>query len=519
MTSPLNHWLRRAAVALLAAVLVPAGAHPASPAGPTAGREVREPAVAGQFYPASAEQLRSALERFLKDAAPPAAKRPIAIVVPHAGYAFSGEIAADGWRYASARPPEVVVVLGTNHTMAGFRGIAASPARGFRTPLGIAEVDRDVIEELLRADPDVVLDARPHEREHSIEVEVPFVQVLFPKAKIVPLVVGAPDPKLCQQLGQALAQVLRGKDALLVASSDLSHYPSARDAGVVDRRVLAAMASLDPDRFHSAIEAEMSRGVASLATCACGEAPILVVMSAARALGSMRGTVVRYGNSGDGPLGDRERVVGYGAVAFETGPGVADTRMLEEPAPAPAGAELDAPTRAALLAYARETLVRFLETQTVPSTRRLPPAAARSRGAFVTLTRHGELRGCIGQLSPIGPLGYTVGRMALEAALNDERFPPVTLDELPFLEIEVSVLSPMKRVELGEIVVGRDGIVLTKDGRRAVFLPQVATEQGWERNELLDHLCEKAGLPRPCWHEGAIFEAFQAEVFGEAHRP
>jgi hypothetical protein len=502
---------------LAAAALAVAG--PAAPAGAAAAPEVREPAVAGQFYPGSPQRLRDAVERFLRDAAPPAPARPVAIVVPHAGYAHSGEIAADGWRFASARAPDLVVILGTNHTAAGFRGVALLPGRGLRTPLGVAEIDRDAAEALARADPDVVADARPHEREHSVEVQVPFVQVLFPRARILPLVVGAPDPALCDRLGRALGQVLRGRDALVVASTDLSHYPSARDAAAVDRRVLAAMASLDPARFRSALAAEASRGVAGLATCACGEAPVLAAMAAARALGASRGTVVRYGSSGDGPLGDPERVVGYGAVAFEAGPGAADTRALEERGPPPAGGALDGPARAALLAHARETIVRFVETGTVPSARRLPPAAAQPRGAFVTLRRKGELRGCIGQLSPAGPLGVTVGRMALEAALRDPRFPPVTRDELPALEIEISVLGPARPVAAQDIVAGRDGVVLAKDGRHAVFLPQVATEQGWGRSELLDRLCEKGGLPRGCWREGAALQAFRADVFAEAPRP
>jgi len=505
--------------ALVLAAIAPPSARPAEPGGEPPAAEIREAAVAGQFYPASAQRLRDAVERFLRDAAPPAPARPVAIVVPHAGYAFSGEIAAEGWRFASGRAPDLVVLLGTNHTVAGFRGVAASPERGFRTPLGVAEVDREAAGALARLDPDVVLDARPHAREHSVEVQVPFVQVLFPHAKILPLVVGAPDPELCERLGQALGKMLRGRNALVVASSDLSHYPSARDAAAVDRRVLAAVASLDPVRFRSAIAAEMSRGVGALATCACGEAPILAAMAAARALGASRGTVIRYGNSGDGPLGDEERVVGYGAVAFEAGPGVADLRALQQPPPPPADGALDAKARAALLAYARETLVRFMETDTVPTTRRLPPAASQPRGAFVTLNEHGALRGCVGQLLPSRPLGPTVGRMALEAALRDGRFAPVTRDELAALEIEISVLGPMAPVAAREIVVGRDGVVLAKDGRRAVFLPQVAIEQHWGRDELLDHLCEKAGLPRACWRDGAALQAFQADVFGETHRP
>jgi AmmeMemoRadiSam system protein B/AmmeMemoRadiSam system protein A len=503
--------------ALLAGALLLAPA--ACVADPGAAADVRAPAVAGRFYPDAPPRLRAAVERFLRDAAPPAPARPVALVVPHAGYAFSGEIAAEAWRFASGRAPDLVVILGTNHTASGFRKVALSPERAWRTPLGVVEVDREAGEALARADPDVVKDARVHAAEHSIEVQLPFVQVLFPRARILPLVVGAPDPGLCERLGQALATVLRGKNALVVASSDLSHYPSAQDAGEVDRRVLAALASLDPPRFRAAIAAEQARGVRGLSTCACGEAPVLAAIVAARALGATRGTVIRYGHSGDVPLGEPDRVVGYGAVAFEAGPGGADTRALAPPAATAGEGALDGPARAALLVYARETLVRWLETDTLPTTRRLPAAAALPRGAFVTLRKRGELRGCIGQIFPAGPLGATVGRMAIAAALEDPRFPPVTQGELAGLDLEISVLGPTRSVQASEVVPGRDGVVLAKAGRRAVFLPQVATEQGWGREALLDHLCEKGGLPRTCWREGASLEAFQADVFAEARAP
>lgn len=503
---------------LLVAGVAPAAACGASP--PKGAPQVREPAVAGAFYPGAAGPLRTAVKRYLDDAGPPAPTRPIAIVVPHAGYAFSGEVAADGWRRAASRPPDVVVILGTNHTVAGFRGVALAPGTGLRTPLGVVEIDREGAAALVRADPDVVVDAGPHAQEHSVEVQLPFMQVLFPGAKVLPLVVGAPDPALCERLGRALGEVLRGRNALVVASSDLSHYPAASDAAAVDRRILAAVASLDAARLRATIDAEEARGVARLSTCACGKGPILAAMAAAKALGATRGTVVRYANSGDGPLGDPERVVGYGAVAFEAGPGAADTRALEPDAAPPGAGTLDAPAKLALLAYARETLTRFLETETVPSARRLPAVASLRRGAFVTLKKGGELRGCIGRLEPDWPLATTVGRMAIAAAIQDPRFPPVGREELSGIEIEISVLTPMRPVAgAREVVVGRDGVALSRSGRSAVFLPQVATEQGWGRDELLDHLCAKAGLAAGCWREGAALQTFQADVFGEAHRP
>jgi AmmeMemoRadiSam system protein A len=226
--------------------------------------------------------------------------------------------------------------------------------------------------------------------------------------------------------------------------------------------------------------------------------------------------VASYANSGDATIGAPDRVVGYGAVVFAAGPGGTDTSALRDPAGAIPEGPLDAGDRKALLAFARETIERYLATGTVPLPRGLPGRARRPQGAFVTLKRGEELRGCIGRLFPESPLGKTVGAMALQAAVNDPRFPPVSAEEFPGLKVEISALTPMRPVSgARDIVVGRDGVLLAKGGRTAVFLPQVATEQGWGREEMLDHLCRKAGFPDGCWKEGASFSVFQAEVFGE----
>jgi AmmeMemoRadiSam system protein B/AmmeMemoRadiSam system protein A len=460
---------------------------------------VREPAVAGAFYPGDAAALRATVERLLQAAPAPAGPPPVALLAPHAGYVFSGQVAADAWRQAQGQRIELVVLLGTNHTAAGFRKVALYPGDGFRTPLGVAAVDAAAGRALMKADPDVVLDAGPHLREHSVEVQVPFAQVLFPQARILPLVIGEPDPAVCERLGQALAGLVRGRRALVVASSDLSHYPGARDARAVDAKVLRAVVAMDARALTSTIAAEMGRGVPGLVTCACGEGPILAAIAAARALGASRATLVRQASSADVPEGEPGRVVGYGAVAFVAG-------------------EIDVATRTALLALARRTIAARLKGGPAPALGAPTPAASLPRGAFVTLTKGGALRGCIGRLAAGEPLHRTVGAMALEAAFGDPRFAPVGKGELPGLEVEISVLSPMRPVASAEeVVTGRDGVVLHKAGRAAVFLPQVAPEQGWGRDELLDHLCEKAGLARGCWRQGAALETFQAEVFGEAH--
>ena len=480
-------------------------------------RQVRDPAVADRFYPGDAVKLKGAVEGFLEDALPPAGGRPVALVVPHAGYVYSGQIAADGYRLAMEFAYDLVVILGTNHTTPGFDGVSVYQGDGYRTPLGVAEIDRELAAELVAADPSFTFRPEVHEREHSVEVQVPFAQVIFPEAEIVTAVIGEPDPDLTERFGKALARVLADRRALIVASSDLSHYPKYEDAVEVDRKVLKAVASLDPAAVSATITRQMQERLPGLSTCACGEGPVLAAMVAARELGARRGTVVSYANSGATVFGETGRVVGYGTVVFTEEAGGADIGHLESPRTDGDAAGLTDADREYLLQLARETVERYLNTGTVPLPRGFSPALWNRRGAFVTFEKHGQLRGCIGHMAEDTPLALTVCRMALQAALRDRRFRPVGAVELPALEVEISVLTPFARVAGPQAIeIGRDGVVVEKQGQRAVYLPQVAPEQGWDRDETLGHLCQKAGMAADCWQEGATLYTFQAEVFSEA---
>lgn len=477
--------------------------------------DVREPAVAGQFYPADARALNATLDAVLKDALPPGAGRTIALVAPHAGYVFSAQIAADAWRQAAGQAVDTIVILGTNHTTAGFNRIGVLTASGLRTPLGVARIDRALSASLIKEDPDCVANAAVHKSEHSIEVHVPFAQRLFPKAAIVAVVVAIDDPGAITRFGKALARVLNGRQALIVASSDLSHYPAENDARAADRRTLEAMATLDPDRLRAAISQSVGK-VRNLDTCACGEAAVMSAMVAARAMGATRGRVLSYANSGDLPVGEADRVVGYGAVAFTTGEPGSDATALLPPPPAALSLAPSAPDKKLMLALARETIRRYLDAGTVPLPRNFSPALDRPQGVFVTLRKRGELRGCIGQMQPDRPLRVLTASMALAAAFQDPRFDKVTATELKDIDIEISVLTPFKEIPKADaIVVGRDGVLLQKGRQSAVFLPQVATEEHWSREEMLDNLCVKGGMNAGCWRSGAKLSTFQADVFKE----
>lgn len=512
-----------------------------SPPGHCAAASVREAEFAGRFYPEDAVRLRAAVEAFMESAVPPAGPRPLALIVPHAGYVFSGQIAADAYRQAAGHEYDAIVVLGTHHRVPAFGGISVYQDTGYRTPLGLVSTDDELTAALLAADPDITFRPGVHRGEHSVEVQLPFLQVAFPGVPVVVAVVGTVDPELTGRLGRRLAQVLGDRRVLIVASSDLSHYPSAPEARRVDAATLRAAATMDPAALSDTIDAQLRTSGVELSTCACGQGAMLCAMVAARAMGARHGAVVSYANSGDTVFGEPERVVGYGAVAYTvsgeddsgTEAETADPRgphglgpvgqqpSLQTgpagPSPPATADTLNAAERACLLQLARDTLTQYLESSTVPLPRPQSPALRRRQGVFVTLHKLGALRGCIGHMVEDTPLALLTARMALQAAFRDGRFRPVTLAELPQLEVEISVLTPFERVASpNEIVVGRDGVVLEKDGHRAVYLPQVAPEQGWTRIELLSHLCGKAGLNGHCWRTDAELFTFQAQVFGEA---
>lgn len=483
------------------------------------GKPVRSPAVAGQFYPGDVIKLRRALEHFMEDAVPPGGPKPIAIVAPHAGYIYSGQIAADAYKQAAEHSYDVVVILGTNHTTAPFDGVSVYPRGAFRTPLGEIKIDERVTEALMAADKTFANRPENHGREHSVEVQVPFIQYLFPKAQIVPVIVGSPEIGLCTRFGKALAEALEGRDALIVASSDLSHYPDYEDAREVDLQTLEAIASFEPERVKSAMHRPGLGSREGLSTCACGEGPVIAAMIAAKAMGAAHGRLVSYANSGDSPVGDYDRVVGYGAVVFASGDAPKEPYPLMLTSSDSGFVEIEQADRRELLSLARKTVQWYLDSGVAPLPRRFGAAARIPQGAFVTLKKHGELRGCIGHMAEDMPLCRTVAGMSLMAAFEDQRFNPVTEDEMKDIEVEISALTPFKKIPSADsIEIGRDGVVIRKDGRSAVFLPQVATEQGWDRNELLEHLCRKAGLASGSWKKNADLYTFQAIVFSESGR-
>ncbi|WP_028323133.1 AmmeMemoRadiSam system protein B [Desulfatirhabdium butyrativorans] len=477
---------------------------------------VRQAAYAGKFYPAQPRKLAQAIDDLLADAIDSNLPKPVAIVVPHAGWVYSGNILADAFRLVSRYSYDVVVLLGTNHTAHSLKGAAVFDAGAYRTPLGDAAVDESIAKALIGLGKPMIAAPADHQDEHSIEVVLPFVQKCFPSASVVPVIVGGSNAATWEKAGAMLARILKGKNALIVASSDLSHYPDADTARKVDLQTLSAICSMNPAAAEEQIHG-IERANRGLSTAACGLMPILTAMKAANDLGAMHASIISYANSGDTLLGDRKRVVGYGAVAM-TVEDVPAAAAPEAKVPV-AGAfteELTAEQKETLLRFARKSLQMYLGSETLPLFRDPDPVFYSHCGAFVTLKKQGNLRGCIGHLEADTKMYRIVGKMAISAATQDPRFSPLDIRDLQDVHIEISLLTPYRPVaSFNDIVVGKHGVLLKKFGQYAVFLPQVATEQGWDRSQMLDHLCRKAGFDESCWKKNASFEVFEAMVFEE----
>ena len=462
--------------------------------------QVRPSTLAGAWYPGDPDELAAMVGGFLEEVTPVDGE-PIAIVVPHAGYVYSGPVAAYGFRQLEGGEYDVAIIIATDHQLPFSKPISVWAGGGFETPLGVVPVDVELAEALVAADPNITSDTAPHQEEHPIEIQLPFLQRVCPNCSIVPVLMGPESEQSVEVLSDALLSVLPGRRAVIIASSDLSHYPSYAAARAVDTATLAAIETNDPARVRETIDELMGAGFSNLATCACGEGPILVAMRVAQGLGADTVTVLGYANSGDNPHGEQDRVVGYGAVMFwrYTPP------VLEEA------------QRQELLRLARTTIEVYLKTREMPDYELTDSVLARRSGAFVTLRKRDELRGCIGHLRADIPLYQCVQEMAVSAATSDPRFPSLTTEELDKVNIEISVLSPLHRVtDPEQIEVGTHGLVILQAGQQGVLLPQVPVEEGWDRGEFLENLCLKVGLMRTCWTNQPTLYAFTAVVFGEA---
>jgi len=473
---------------------------------------VREPSVAGQFYPGDAKTLAATIERQL-DVAPaaPALPGPVrAMICPHAGYAYSGPTAAANYKRLQPGQFARVVVMAPGHFTL-LRGASVGNFSAFRTPLGDVPVDTDAAANLCRCK---LVSDRPeaHAREHSLEVQLPFLQKTLGRFSLVPLVVGEMTAGERDTLAEALLP-LWDERTLIVASSDFCHYGPSFDFepfGKTDREHITQLDREGIDRILALDPAGFDDYMARTHNTICGRVPIGVLLRLARLCQMPPPVLTAYALSGDVEH-DYEQSVSYAAIAFGGTGGPPRAAAKAEP--------FTAGEKRALLELARQAMGQNIVgrvEEPVVDTGRLAPKLMQAGAAFVTLTEDGKLRGCIGSIEADEPLALNVAHNAVSAATGDPRFFPVGADELERVHIEINVLKPPFPVRgIEEFVHGKHGLILEKNGRRALFLPEVMVEQGWAPEETLAHLCLKAGLPRDAWRSGCTLHCFETEAFGE----
>jgi len=500
---------------LLAGVVVASSCH-------AAHQSVRAPVVAGAFYPANSTELREMVDRYIARGARKAGGlkgKRIALIVPHAGYPYSGRCAGAAYAAVKGKKYKRVVVLAVNHRGGPFHGASILDVEAYRTPLGEIPLDTAICKALRRSE---LIRSYPsaHRREHSIEVQLPFLQRAVGDFKLIPIVIGMVYEDEFAELARTLRQFV-DDDTLVVASSDFCHYglafrfapygtgPEAREKiEELDKRAVNLILQRDGPGFWAYLR--------KTGDTICGRYPICTLLHMLPS--DAEGRLLDYYASGDTNR-DYRHSVSYAAIVFTAKGG-----WSEPPAPEarpPSGQTQISPAgQRKLLKIARQTLVAVTAGKPVPRFQVDDQELQSRYGVFVTLHKKGDLRGCIGNFHPTTPLYQTVAEQTRMSALRDSRFPPVRPEEVEDIDIEISVLMPPKHIDDPlDWEFGKHGIIVRRGWRQATFLPQVASHFK-TKQEMLSACCAKAGLLPHVWRDPAtkVF-IYTAQVFGEKEPP
>ena len=469
-------------------------------------QKTRKPAVAGSFYPASAKEIKSMLGGWLHPSGNDALTPPRAIIVPHAGYVFSGEVAASAYnRIPPGHQYKRVFLLGPSHR-AGFAGASVDTVYSFaETPLGKVPIDISLGKRLISEGKGAFTfwSEAAHDGEHCLEVQLPFLQMVFGDVPpIVPIVIGTERLSVIQNIAKALEPYFN-EDNLFIISSDFSHYPSYEDARSSDLYLAETITTGGLEEFLKALRQIDKQDFPGQGTAACGACAIAVLLEMMDAQGrdSFYAEHVMYRNSGDSIYGDKDRVVGYNSIVFTSSDHLFHFTQEE---------------KEKMIATARSSIYSYLGLKYDGDDSPVGVLKEKGYGVFVTLNLNGNLRGCIGRFTSPSSLHSTIREMARSAAFDDPRFPALSKKEAPEIEIEVSVLSPLKRIQsIDEFKLGRDGIYMIKGYNHGTFLPQVAKETGWNTEEFLGHCArDKAGIGYYGWKDAELY-TYQTEVVKE----
>jgi AmmeMemoRadiSam system protein B/AmmeMemoRadiSam system protein A len=468
----------------------------------------RKAAWANQLYPGNANELQSTLQDLFARAVPAkTAGNVAAIIVPHAAYIFSGGVAASGYNQIELHHRyENVFILGPSHRV-GFEGASVYTDGNYVMPFGIVQVNTSLGKQLVSSSKSFSSRRDAHIEEHSIEVQLPFLQHRLGKdMRIVPIVVGASSPATCKDLANALRPYFNRKN-LFVISTDFSHYPAYEDAKRADKQTADAIVSRSAENLLAAMNDNAQGRIPELATSLCGWPCVLTLLYLVENKPNIQIDLIDYKNSGDAAVGQKDKVVGYWAMA-------ASLRTEQKKT----GFGLNDEEKKQLLVLARRTIEQHVgkRVMAAPDASEFSATLQTKCGAFVTLRKNGDLRGCIGRFDASEPLFKVVQQMAIASSTEDYRFSPVTSDEIGKLELEISVLTPMQRIKsIDEFQLGKHGIYIKKGPRAGTFLPQVAAETGWSKEEFLGHCAQdKAGIGWDGWKDAELY-VYEALVFSE----
>ena len=460
----------------------------------------RIPAVAGTFYPASVKDLKSEVSNFFSKVKQAPSADIAALIVPHAGYVFSGEVAAGAYSKLDRNAHyKTIFLIGASHRKY-FVGVSTYPIGNYTTPLGEVEINESITAHLIKQNPFIYYDAEADQYEHSLEVQLPFLQYwLNNKFQIVPLILGSEDPVLGEKLADALRPWFNSEN-LFVISSDFSHYPNYDTANIIDAETAEAIVSNNSKKLRSVCD-KNKQPSNNVLTGLCGAAAVQTLLHLTQDDQTVSFEKIVYRNSGDVSYGDKKRVVGYWAISVNRKTDHFHITKEDEK-------ELLKLSRSSIKAK----LTGTSPVQVADSTGILNEKC----GVFVTLKKEGKLRGCIGRFNPPTPLFETIQEMAIASATHDSRFSPVTAEELDKIDIEISVLTPLKKIDsIDKFELGKQGIYIKKGYNSGTFLPQVATETGWTKDEFLGHCArDKAGIGWDGWKQAELF-TYEAIIFGE----
>ncbi len=469
--------------------------------------------LAGSWYLADPEALKRQLDSFFQKADSKTIENVMALILPHAGYTWSGQTAAYGLKTTNKQYKRIIVI-GPSHRFRIEDILSVPRVTHYETPLGQIPLDVEFINKLLKH-PMFQNVPQVHKYEHSVQIEVPILQHCQKDFKLVPIVAGECSLETINKAGAVLCSLI-DDETLVIASSDFVHYGTGHGYVPFTKNIPEQIKDLDM-RAYEYIARLDGKGFLDYrkrtGATICGCMPIAILLSMLEQ--GSKAELIKYTTSGK-LTEDYSNSVSYLSIAFSGKWKKNSELIIQENSQ-----ELSEEDKKQLLVLARKTIVYALRNRMVPQAADLGITISDPmrypRAAFVTLKKHSLLRGCIGDIFPQRPLYKSIINNAINACFNDRRFQPVTEDECDDITIEISALTTPESVNSADkIRIGTDGVVLSKDGHSAVFLPQVAPEQGWDINQTLTQLSLKAQLPADAWKEGASFLVFQADVFGES---